>query len=77
MASRKRLPDPHTAAQSAIVLGAFERYLASSPGRCVVLSRDAHGWRVSLEDSRTTRGANLLDACAQSATALIVADGDL
>jgi len=73
--TRTKIPDPHAALQSALILDAFASYLATSPGRAVILTRDADGWRVSLEDARTTRGTSLRDAAAQCATTIVVDAG--
>jgi hypothetical protein len=72
MASKRSVPEH---GQAALILDAFAAYLGASPGRCVVLSKDANGWRVSLEDARTTRGTSLVDAAAQAATAVMADAG--
>ena len=66
MATTPNLPDPDY--QARLILDHFATWLAESPGRRVVLSRDGDEWRATLEEARSSGGSTLQDAAAQIAS---------
>jgi hypothetical protein len=61
MASKRTVEPIAAEHQAGAILGAFATWLAGGPDRRVIQSKDAKGWRVDLDEQRTTRGRTLED----------------